>query len=53
MTIQTRLHPKFHPAPTNNKCGTLLKCSLPHWDVVRAAGVEPTTYGLEDRCSIR
>jgi hypothetical protein len=32
----------------NKKSGTLSINGLPHWGVARTAGLEPTTYGLED-----
>ena len=52
MSIYERLHPELHPGEQNDKRGALPNGSLPRPNVARAAGLEPTTYGLEDRCSI-
>ena len=48
----SELHPKLHPIRIGSVCGASWNGGLPHWGVVRTAGLEPTTYGLEDRCSI-
>ena len=41
----------FSPWPSNNKRGKPSIDDLPHSTVARAAGFEPTTYGLEVRLS--
>ena len=46
------LHPELHPEGKKGEDGVWYNGTLAHWEVARAAGLEPTTYGLEDRCSI-
>jgi hypothetical protein len=52
MRYFSELHPKLHPVRIKSVGGAALMDSLLHWEVARTAGLEPTTYGLEDRCSI-
>jgi hypothetical protein len=52
MKYFTELHPKLHPARIKSVWGAEVIGGLRHWGVARTAGLEPTTYGLEDRCSI-